>query len=82
MTKITEAKPQYIENSVSDDIITYIKSNGEESIFIAVNMRDREISATVDKAYEGTELLSYGAVISGKEIKLSAFGYTVIKINN
>ena len=79
---ITEAKPQYIENSVSDDIITYIKSNGEESLFVAVNMRNKDITANVDADIVGDELLSYGTSMCGREIILSPFGYTIIKLSN
>lgn len=76
----SEAKPQYIENSASDDVMTYIRSCGEESIFVAVNLRSKETVAGLSREYKGTELLSDGVEICEKEIRLSPFGYTVIKI--
>ncbi len=73
-------KPRYVENSAGDDVVTYVRSDGKESVFVAVNLRSRRIVAELDKEYKGTELLSYGVEAAGKEIKLAPFGYAVIKI--
>lgn len=77
---ITEEKPQYINNSASDDVMTYIKTNGKESIFVAINLRNSNIKASVNTNISGTELLSYGAELCGNEICMKPFGYIVIKL--
>jgi len=77
---LSPEKPQYVENSASDDVMTYIKTDGKESIFVAVNLRNSDIQANVDTSICGTELLSYGAEISENKICMKPFGYAVIKL--
>ena len=77
---ISPEKPQYIGNSASDDVMTYIKTDGKESIFVAVNLRNSDIQARVDTSICGTELLSYGAEICKNKICMKPFGYAVIKL--
>ncbi len=77
---ISPEKPQYVGNSASDDVMTYIKTDGKEGIFVAVNLRNSHIQANVDTSICGTELLSYGAEISENKICMKPFGYAVIKL--
>ncbi|MBR5308568.1 MAG: hypothetical protein IKU43_07340 [Clostridia bacterium] len=78
---ITEERPVYIGNSASDDVITFTKSNGKETVFVAVNCRNKDVKASVDTDIEGTDLLSYGVDIKGNKIDFKPFGYTVIKLS-
>ncbi len=78
---ITPKKPEYIGNSANDDIMSYIKTDGNESIFVAVNCKNKEIKAELETAPNGEELLSYGTEICKKELSFKPFGYTIIKIN-
>lgn len=73
--------PSYLENSASDDVISYIKSNGEENLLVAVNLRDKEATAKFDCQIVGDILLSDGANISENQtIAFKPFGYTIIKL--
>ena len=78
---ITEERPVYIGNSASDDVIAFTKSNGKETVFVAVNCRNKDVKASVDTDIEGTDLLSYGVDIKDNEISFTPFGYTVIKLS-
>ncbi len=45
-------KMQWIENTEKDRLLTFVRSIGDETIFVAVNVTDTDLSATVLLQYE------------------------------
>lgn len=66
-----------------DDVFVFARDDKEEAVLVAVNCKNLQTEVTIpDRFALGNILLSSDAVLDGKKLALSAYGYLVLRVRN
>ena len=78
---ITSGELIWVENDCPDEVISYIRSSGDQKILVVANSKNREVSAKLDFAGKTNEIiLRYGVKTDDDTVfELKPYGYLVVR---
>ena len=74
---------EWIDNTQSDAIVSYVKSYKNERVLVLVNSKNKPICAEIAKQYNDlTPLMSYGIDRENAKFSFAPYGYIIAEIND